>query len=289
MGKAGFRKINNALYEALIGMDFSRACYKVVLTVIHFTLGYNQRTEADISQTTFKKLTGLSLPAVKKALRQLQLKNVIAVVTKGNITHKPTVYRFNTNFETWRTGKVQLPSTREVELPSKDVKTYPVNNQNLPSTGKVAMPEPRSIKKEIKPLKKSITPPEMSFVDESISNTPPLKVTPIATLPNNLPRVVTRATSLEGIAIGSSRNGGNNTLSEFCDVCGKPPTKMNRMYHVHNPDHTWKPVCADCCGGQNLDGDDLCSKCGYEGTDDNPIEYTQGGRPLCDRCQSKPF
>ncbi len=149
-----YRAIKTPLFLAITREDFTRACYKVVMVVIHYTLGYDQRTEAQISHKTFMKLTGLSRPAVREALRQLHAGNVVIEVKKGYSTNNSTVYAFNTDFETWQTGKVRLPSTRRVHSPNKDAKTYLVDSQYLPSTGQVLTPTTTHIKKERKLINK---------------------------------------------------------------------------------------------------------------------------------------
>ena len=151
-----YRAIQTSLFLAITGADFSRACYKVLLVVIHFTLGYDQRTDAQISHKTFMKLTGLSRPAVREALRQLNACNVVIEVKQGYSTNNPTIYALNTDFETWHTSKVPLPSTGKLDLPSEDIKTYPVSDQNLPSTGKVFKPATMHLKKERKLINKDV-------------------------------------------------------------------------------------------------------------------------------------
>ena len=147
MGSTSFRKINTQLYTALIGADLTRACYKILLLIIHFTLGYNQRTEASISLRTFSDYTGLSKTAVKHALKLPQGKNIVRLVSKAD-NRNSAVYNLNTNFTEWTTGKACLSSRVKAGLSPKDVKTYPPDVQHLPSRGKVFTPATPDIKKE---------------------------------------------------------------------------------------------------------------------------------------------
>jgi len=149
----GFRQIDNQYFLAIMAADLTRSGSKVLLVVIHFTLGYDQRDTADISLTTFQKLTRLSRPAVKTAIRELIAYGLISEV--GSATNRlSTIYKLNKD---WR-GIVDLPSGGKADLPSTEVpeglETYPPDVQNLPSRGKVATPVTVPLKKERK-LKKT--------------------------------------------------------------------------------------------------------------------------------------
>jgi phage replication O-like protein O len=174
--RVGFRQISNELYKALIIADLTRACYKVILVVIHFTLGYNQRTEAEISLSTFSGYTGLSRPAVIQALRQLQASNMICLLKKGVNTHNSSLYALNIDFETWVTSKVHLTSSSKACLTSSNAKTLPDSSKNFTSPSKVATSKPPLLKKTLKenPLKKTIPTTTLTAPSESAVITPPL-------------------------------------------------------------------------------------------------------------------
>ncbi len=57
--KAGFRKIDNELFTALIAAKLPGGVYQILLTVIDKTLGF-QREEAPISLSKFQHSTGIS-------------------------------------------------------------------------------------------------------------------------------------------------------------------------------------------------------------------------------------
>lgn len=167
MAAKGFRKIDNQYFEALMSADLTRSGYKVLFVVINFTLGY-QRDRSDISLSTFQKLTKLSRPAVKTAVRDLIAYGLISQV--GSATNRlSAIYKLN---EDWR-GEVDLPSggiaglPSEVSgvvsasekgkenLPSETSGTYPPDVQNLSSRGQVPTPATMPLKKERKLLKKT--------------------------------------------------------------------------------------------------------------------------------------
>ena len=160
-----YRRISTDLWLALIEAPLTRADLKVLLVVIHFTLGYDQRKEADISLNTFQKMAALSRPAVKQALKQLHDRNIVHKISE-HTNRNSACYELNTDFWSWHRGKVELPSREEVGLPSRGkvglpsedilegAKTYPPDVENLPSRGKVLTSVTPHIKKERKLLKK---------------------------------------------------------------------------------------------------------------------------------------
>ena len=164
MAAKGFRKIDTQYFEALMYADLTRSGYKILLAVIHFTLGY-QRDAADISLTTFQKLTNLSRPAVKTAIRDLILRGLMTRVRQGSTDKLAAIYSLNMNSETW-TGQVGLPPGGQVGLPSEMSETYPVDAENLPSTGQVPVSVTPPTKEKRKPLKKEKTATFAEYKDQ---------------------------------------------------------------------------------------------------------------------------
>jgi DNA-binding transcriptional ArsR family regulator len=180
MGKS-FRKIDTQLFLALTQTPLTMAASKVLNVVIHYTLGYNQKTQADISLTTFQELTSLSRPAVKKALKLLSSKNIVHKIAEHDNRHC-ALYQLNIDFATWNGGKLnlpsggiaKLPSRGKPKLPSNDAESYPQGATMLPSRGKLVTSETPLLKKERKLLKKGTTTtqhpkettPESSFREE---------------------------------------------------------------------------------------------------------------------------
>lgn len=97
----GFRKIDNDIFAALISADLTSAGYKVVLFVIHKTLGF-QRTRAGISLSEFEEATGISQQSVKKAIKQTENMKIITAVRNGT---RKTIYALNGNIEKWQNRK----------------------------------------------------------------------------------------------------------------------------------------------------------------------------------------
>lgn len=164
MKHKGFRQIDNQFFLAIMAADLTRSGSKVLLAVIHFTLGYNQRDTADISLSTFQNLTKLSRPAVRTAIKELIAYGLISEV--GSATNRlSAIYKLNV---AWR-GKADLPSGGKADLPSNDKKdknelsktpkTLPPDVQNFTSRGKVATRTTGTLKKERKLLKKTNNAP----------------------------------------------------------------------------------------------------------------------------------
>jgi phage replication O-like protein O len=175
----GFRKIDNQLWLALMKADLTRACYKVLLTVIHFTLGYNQRTDAEISLSTFSDYTDLSIQGVRDALAILQNKNIIGIA-KTYTNRKSYTYTFNIDFDTWISGKADLYPRVTPDLHSKgkdstenNPKTVTPDPENLYPRVKVATPKGEPLKKERKLIKKTIPSTDDDLSIKKSSFTPP--------------------------------------------------------------------------------------------------------------------
>jgi phage replication O-like protein O len=125
-GKKGFRRIENELFKAIISADITRSGYKILLTVIHFTLGY-QKDTADISLSTYQKMTGLTKANVLEAIRKLENKKIIRVVRDST---RKSFYQLNTNVNQWQTSIVHDTSSG-IKNTSK---TIPVKSQNNTKT-----------------------------------------------------------------------------------------------------------------------------------------------------------
>lgn len=163
MKSKGFRQIDNEFFLAILAADLTRAGTKVLLAVIHFTLGYDQRDTADISHSTFEELTGLTRNAVKTAIKELIAYDLISVVSPAT-NRRGVIYRINKD---WRLeGKPTTPpeiSDAEIIGPEMS-KTTPPDAQNYPSRGVVATPAAVPLKKERKPLKKTNDPSGTGWV-----------------------------------------------------------------------------------------------------------------------------
>ncbi len=110
-----FRMIDTPLYLAIAKADITRAAYKVLLIVIHFTIGYHKE-EADISLATYQEGTGLAETSVSHAIHELENKYMIK--TTRHSTRK-IIYSLNTHFEQWQTSSVHAGKTSSVVVPAK--------------------------------------------------------------------------------------------------------------------------------------------------------------------------
>lgn len=152
MKDKGFRQIDNQYFLAVLAANLTRAGIKVLLAVIHYTLGYNQRDESEITLTEFQNLTKLSRPAVIKAVKELVTYGLISLVDPGT-NRRGAIYRIN---KEWR-GKVDVTTRGKVDVTTDDAKTLPPDVENFTSRGKVAEPSTEPVKKERKLIKKTIS------------------------------------------------------------------------------------------------------------------------------------
>ncbi|MFC1947952.1 replication protein [Chloroflexota bacterium] len=249
----GFRQIETELWLALTKADITRSCYKVMFVVIHFTLGFEQRTKASISYDTFENYTGLSRPAIKTAIKLLKAHNIIDIAEKAT-NRKSTIYRLNTDFDTWVGVQADLPSRVQAGLPSNDDKTYPPDVQNLPSRGKVAMSKVETTKEKRK---------------KTLKENPPHQ---------------------ENVSI-KSKDVDSDPFT-ICSRCGFPPS-WGDNYLRFTPEGTpiCNDCCEsnqdnDSIEDTKPDGKriPICSRCKETPTRENGIRFKEDGTPLCENC-----
>lgn len=161
MKDKGFRQIDNEYYLAIMAARLEGNAYQVLLAVIHFTLGYDQRDTAEISHKTFQELTQLSRNAVRRAISSLIRQGLISKISPET-NRQAAIYRVNVD---WR-GQVDLPSGGVVGEPSTSKPNHPstlkpegsqVNPPRVagePSRGSAATPETTHIKKTLKKTSK---------------------------------------------------------------------------------------------------------------------------------------
>ncbi len=163
----GFRQIDNEYFLALLAAGLEGNAYQVLLTVIHFTLGYDQRDTAEISHRTFQELTKLSRNSVRRAISSLISQGLISKVSPET-NRQAATYRVNKD---WR-GKVDLssggvagePSTlssggvagEPSTLSAEGSQVNPPSVAGEPSRGSTLTPTTTHIKKERKLIKKDI-------------------------------------------------------------------------------------------------------------------------------------
>ncbi|MFC2024461.1 replication protein [Chloroflexota bacterium] len=89
--RAGFRRIDNAPFQALMAAQLTGAGYQIVLTIIDRTLGF-QKEKAKIPLTYFQKATGISRQSVCEAIKQAEERHIITVVRNST---RPSTYALN--------------------------------------------------------------------------------------------------------------------------------------------------------------------------------------------------
>jgi len=131
----GFRKIDTCLFEALMAAPLSGSEYKLVLCLMHYTLGYH-RDSASISLTVFGWHTRLSRPTVIKGLRRLEKLGILETVERGQKNHKAATYHLNQDPDRWPTGKHGLRVTGQHEFTCHASTSLPVEGQTFTRSGK---------------------------------------------------------------------------------------------------------------------------------------------------------
>ncbi|MEW6143363.1 MAG: replication protein [Chloroflexota bacterium] len=104
--EGGFRRIENSLFEALIGAKLSGSAYAVLLVVIDRTIGF-RRQSAGISLSHFQGQTGLSRQSVQQAIRRLEREGFLKVVRDST---RRSCYSLASHTD-WQTGKGNHPSS----------------------------------------------------------------------------------------------------------------------------------------------------------------------------------
>lgn len=96
----GNTQIANEIIEALIGSGINGTEWSVVMLIIRKTYGW-QKKQDQISLTQFLDNIPVSKWALCKALKKLQLVNIIRLVNKGNSKNNSNVYSFNKDYDSW--------------------------------------------------------------------------------------------------------------------------------------------------------------------------------------------
>jgi phage replication O-like protein O len=97
----GFTKIANEIIDELVKACLLGAELQVCLFIIRKTYGFG-KTEDGISLTQFEQGTNKSRPTIVKALKNLQLVNMVELVKCGDSKNSYNIYKFNKNYEDWK-------------------------------------------------------------------------------------------------------------------------------------------------------------------------------------------
>ena len=135
----GHRRINSDIWHALTLVNITSAAYKIVLTIIDRTWGFDL-SEAPIGYSAFAKSTGLTKVSIRNGIKEAEKKHLIVVET-GNYKSSAK-YLFNKHYDTWlgitvlniNTGKAKIPTpgkanstrggipaTKETSLPTENI------------------------------------------------------------------------------------------------------------------------------------------------------------------------
>ena len=108
--KNGFFRIANEWWQQLCRTRINGEARQVLDVIIYKTYGFNKKTDW-IALSQFCQATGLSKPAVCKAIKKLLTMNIIIITQKDNGDVK--MFMFNKDFDTWE------PLPKKITLPKK--------------------------------------------------------------------------------------------------------------------------------------------------------------------------
>lgn len=120
-----YTRIVNKVIEELVKTPLLGAELAICLFIIRKTYGFNKK-EDEISLTQFEKATNRSRPTIVKALKNLQLVNVVKLVKTGDSRKQSNLWAFNKYYESWklvkRTKLVKKKTSTSKEIKEKLVK-----------------------------------------------------------------------------------------------------------------------------------------------------------------------
>ncbi|HHT9112196.1 MAG: replication protein [Planctomycetes bacterium] len=121
----GYTKIANEILEALIKTEMSGHCFRLCLLVIRKTYGFNKKEDA-ISLSQMSKISGLGKVRCSQIINLLELRKIVTVTEKCNGLVKK--YRFNKNYETWKTISEKCNRIRKVKQTVTENCNYNINS-----------------------------------------------------------------------------------------------------------------------------------------------------------------
>ncbi len=114
-----YTRIVNKVIEQLVKQPLLGAELAICLFIIRKTYGF-QKKEDEISLTQFEQGTGRSRPTIVKALKNLQLVNIVKLVKKGDSRISSNCWSFNKYYHTWKLVK-QSELVKHRVLTSKEI------------------------------------------------------------------------------------------------------------------------------------------------------------------------
>lgn len=134
-----YTRITNKIIEELVKVPLLGAEFAICFFVIRKTYGF-QKKQDEISITQFEQGIERSRPTIVKALKRLQLVNILTLVKKGTSKKQSNCWVFNKYYTTWRLVKgaelVKQTHSTSKEIKRKLVKGYKHTKENTKETTK---------------------------------------------------------------------------------------------------------------------------------------------------------
>lgn len=144
----GYLKIANTIVDNLISVNLSSQELRAALFVIRKTYGYNKKWDK-ISLSQFQKAINVrSKSQMSGVINSLLFRKILTV--QENLNGQVKEYRFNKDFEAWRTVHKNLNGVQEkvnhkrhcLKTRSKDLKPSPHPIPNTEGEPKTLKPQP---------------------------------------------------------------------------------------------------------------------------------------------------
>lgn len=147
----GFTRIANEILEHLCLAGINGSEYRILISVIRKTYGFNKKKDY-ISLTQYQKLTTMNRPQAVKTIKSLVSKRILL---KDN-----SVYKLNKNWEEWVVAKripsMQKDTTASMQLDTKSsmqLDTYKRKKETI--TKDIAISSPFIIEEKLKDMEKT--------------------------------------------------------------------------------------------------------------------------------------
>ena len=158
MGKAGFRRVDNHTFKALMASNLSKGGIYSVLVVIHETIGF-QREKAEIPMSRFLQHAKLSRSVIRRGIKEIETRDIII---KERDSTKASVYALN-DYRKWQTRVQNEPS----ELGSKMNPNWGQKQTQTRSTATKKKSDTKETYKETFKEKETPPPDELSIEKSS--------------------------------------------------------------------------------------------------------------------------
>ena len=108
--KKGFTKFPNELLEKMMSADLSGRDYKILLSVIRYTLGFHNESGESLSISILCKMTGLLRPNASKAIKSLIDRNILLECIEPGFNFA-RVIAVNLEVSKWKAKKQTVSNT----------------------------------------------------------------------------------------------------------------------------------------------------------------------------------